>query len=105
MTPLSLLKRSGAPSNVVDILDKLKDGMFEPVKVRCPLCAWEPHPASRWSCVDCDKPEFFYSSCGRSWNTFETFGQCPGCSHQWQFTACLVCAQWSPHEEWYEEHD
>lgn len=100
---VSLLKHGGTPSDVTDILAKINEGLFEPVRIRCPLCGWEPHTTSRWACVDHGHPEYFYSGCGRSWHTFETFGECPGCSYHWQFTACLLCNQWSLHEKWYEE--
>jgi hypothetical protein len=28
---------------------------------------------------------------------------CPGCAHQWRYTACLRCEGWSLHEDWYVE--
>jgi hypothetical protein len=71
-------------------------------RVRCPLCHWRPRASSRWFCADCGHPEYFYGGCGTAWNTFETRGLCPGCKHQWRWTACLSCAGWSAHEEWYE---
>jgi len=98
-----LLKRHETPSGVAAILAKLKDGMFEPVRIRCPVCAWQPLGSSLWTCVENRHPEGFVGGCGRSWNTFETFGACPGCAHQWQWTACLVCGEWSLHEDWYED--
>ena len=42
-------------------------------------------------------------ACGTAWNTFATRGRCPGCAHQWRWTSCLRCDQWSPHGDWYEE--
>ena len=71
-------------------------------KIRCPLCKWHPKRDSFWVCWDCDHPEYFYSGCGMEWNTFETKGLCPGCSHQWIWTSCLQCFLWSKHEDWYE---
>jgi len=71
-------------------------------RIRCPLCNWQPNPAHRWFCAPCDYPEFYAAGCGASWNTFSTRGRCPGCDHQWRWTACLNCAGWSRHEEWYE---
>jgi len=75
------------------------------VGIRCPLCAWRPSPSSRWACVCTDTPEPFFPSCGTSWNTFETRGRCPGCGHQWIWTSCLHCGEWSLHADWYEETD
>jgi hypothetical protein len=71
--------------------------------VRCPLCAWRPTAASRWCCWWGDGPEPYFAACGAEWNTFTTRGRCPGCQHQWQWTSCLHCGEWSPHEDWYEE--
>ena len=59
--------------------------------IRCPRCGWQPGPSDRWRC-----------SCETVWNTFDTGGRCPGCSHQWTMTACLACHEWSPHLAWYE---
>src|SRR4029079_11522948 len=70
--------------------------------VRCPLCGWRPTAASRWCCWWSDGPEPYFASCGAEWNTFSTRVRCPGCRHQWQWTSCLRCAEWSPHNEWYE---
>ncbi len=58
----------------------------------CPKCRWHPDPSSRWSCT-----------CYFVWNTFETRGQCPGCSRVWLHTECLSCSGWSPHEDGYHE--
>ncbi|MGD9589930.1 MAG: hypothetical protein AB7Q37_16305 [Pyrinomonadaceae bacterium] len=71
--------------------------------VRCPICKWQPDRESRWTCWDCDHPEYFYNGCGTDWNTFETGGQCPTCLHQWIWTSCLACWGWSKHEDWYQE--
>jgi hypothetical protein len=100
---LDLLKRDPTPSDVADILTKIRDGAFERSRIRCPQCEWQPLPSSLWTCVDVPFPEAFHAGCGRSWNTFETFGACPGCAHQWHWTACLSCARWSLHEDWYED--
>jgi hypothetical protein len=61
-------------------------------RVRCPRCGWVPRKEDRWYCF-----------CGHTWNTFETFGRCPGCAHQWTQTQCLSCHQRSPHKDWYVE--
>jgi hypothetical protein len=72
-------------------------------RIRCPLCAWQPSPNDRWSCVWVEgSPEPPFPSCGAIWNTFRTRGSCPGCRHQWRWTSCLRCAGWSLHEDWYE---
>ena len=68
-------------------------------RIRCPKCGWRPTRDSRWFC---SRPRGRYM-CGHSWNTFDTRGVCPNCKHQWLHTACLVCSQWSLHEEWYEK--
>jgi len=73
--------------------------------IRCPLCAWRPLASSRWSCDPIRSPEPFFNGCGTMWNTFLTRGCCPGCSHQWRWTSCLRCHQWSRHDDWYEESD
>jgi len=80
---------------------KADDEKAESNRIRCPLCKWQPNARSRWYCVSCDYPEYFYDGCGTTWNTFTTHGRCPGCGHQWRWTSCLVCAGWSRHEEWY----
>ena len=102
---MDLLKRDSTPTGHVDILAKILDSAFHHSRIRCPRCEWQPQPSSLWSCVDNPYPEAFFGGCGRAWNTFETFGLCPGCTYQWSWTACLSCGQWSPHEEWYEEED
>jgi Uri superfamily endonuclease len=71
-------------------------------RIRCPLCKWQPKPSHRWFCAPCNYPEYFDDGCGACWNTFSTRGRCPGCGHQWRWTACLHCARWSLHADWYE---
>jgi hypothetical protein len=80
------------------------DDPAETIRIRCPQCNWQPSPSSRWSCVSTGHPEHFNAGCGTAWNTFDTRGRCPGCSHRWEWTICLACAQWSRHDDWYEEH-
>jgi hypothetical protein len=62
----------------------------------CPQCRWRPSATDRWMCTP---------GCGMVWNTFWTHGLCPGCSHQWHETQCLVCHRISPHEAWYHWPD
>ena len=71
--------------------------------IRCPRCSWRPDASSRWCCYWTDCPEPPFDACGTSWNTFYTKGRCPGCSHQWRWTSCLRCGQWSLHLDWYEQ--
>ena len=71
--------------------------------IRCPLCNWRPSRSSLWSCAWVEGPELCFDGCGMVWNTFLTRGRCPGCEHQWRFTSCLQCDQWSLHDDWYEE--
>jgi hypothetical protein len=100
--PLELLKKGSAPEIIFDIEDLLEeDDAFG--RIRCPLCAWRPDASSRWACVGFDGPESGFLGCGTVWNTFATRGRCPGCAHQWRWTSCLMCGEWSPHVEWYEE--
>jgi hypothetical protein len=101
------LKRESLPRDLIDRLTKDledQDKSGEP-RVRCPLCAWEPGPVSRWTCVPVEHPEYFKGGCGTNWNTFATGGVCPGCQYKWQYTACLQCAGWSRHEDWYATED
>lgn len=70
--------------------------------IRCPRCNWRPTNSDRWSCYAVDTPEPPFEYCLTMWNTFETHGRCPGCQHQWMWTSCLRCSEWSLHEDWYE---
>jgi len=100
-TVLFLLKRDS--SLLGDIDDKIEFDEDEPLEgIRCPLCRWHPSPSSRWSCLNLDGPEPPFPACGAVWNTFSTHGRCPGCAHQWRWTSCLRCHEWSLHEDWYE---
>ena len=60
------------------------------MEIYCPKCRWEPPPSARWQCT-----------CGHVWHTFETGGQCPGCTKVWRDTMCLACRGWSKHHDWY----
>lgn len=73
--------------------------------IRCPKCAWRPAPSDLWCCLRIDTPEPPFPACGTEWNTFSTHGKCPGCAHQWQWTSCLRCGEWSLHEDWYERDE
>jgi hypothetical protein len=74
-------------------------------RIRCPFCEWTPGREARWYCGRCPEPEGFLDGCGTMWNTFDTRGLCPGCQHQWRWTSCLACHQWSLHEDWYVDDD
>lgn len=71
-------------------------------RIRCPVCEWTPHAGARWCCHGEGTPEPPFPWCGTTWNTFDTRGRCPGCSHQWKWTSCLRCGCFSLHEDWYE---
>ena len=71
--------------------------------IRCPLCAWKPDNSSLWCCACEGTPEPPFASCFTTWNTFRTAGRCPGCSHQWKWTSCLSCTEFSLHVDWYED--
>ena len=104
MIPLLALKRDDPERGDVKIVEDLRD-IARRHKVRCPACGWQPDASARWYCADTEAPEYFSPGCGTAWNTFTTRGLCPGCSHQWQWTACLHCGSWSKHEDWYVPED
>jgi hypothetical protein len=85
------------------IEDSLRDEDEGRSAIRCPRCGWQPAASSRWSCNAEHAPEPSFTGCGTVWNTFDTKGRCPGCQHQWQWTSCLSCGEWSLHLDWYEE--
>jgi hypothetical protein len=65
------------------------------VKIYCPKCKWEPTAQSLWNCNP--------GGCNHSWNTFDTYGVCPGCGKAWRDTSCHACGKWSPHHDWYHD--
>lgn len=73
--------------------------------IRCPQCQWRPTSQDLWCCYSGDGPEPRFEACGTMWHTFATHGLCPGCSHQWQWTSCLRCSEWSRHDDWYERRE
>ena len=98
------MKKSEAPKIVTD--ERVDPGRETSApRIRCPKCHWQPDRASTWVCISGPGPEPPFDSCGTAWNTFDTGGRCPGCSHQWQWTTCLHCHEWSPHLDWYEDRD
>ena len=72
------------------------------VKIRCPICSWQPEQRSSWVCSPMGRPEYFSGGCGHSWNTFDTAGLCPGCNHQWRHTTCHSCGSTTPQKDWYD---
>lgn len=98
------LKDGRAPGQItIDEFRPDRDEAFG--TIRCPLCGWRPSASSVWRCDCAGTPEPFFEACGTVWNTFATRGRCPGCSHQWRWTSCLRCEQWSLHAAWYEENE
>jgi hypothetical protein len=98
---ISLFQKKLAPTNATDPADQAEGEDPDQGRIRCPLCRWRPDAGSSWKCGDCAHPEYFFGGCGAAWNTFDTRGLCPGCGHQWRWTACLSCGNWSLHEDWY----
>jgi hypothetical protein len=99
------LKRSVPGEVHVDVDVNLEDRETQNVRIRCPLCFWQPTAQSRWRCACINTPEPFFDACGAVWNTFTTRGRCPGCQHQWKWTNCVRCGGASLHEDWYEQDD
>jgi hypothetical protein len=100
---MELLRNTGSQGDlkIIPAQGQGDDEGFE--RVRCPLCEWRPAPSSSWCCGwSDDTPEPPFNWCGTSFHTFRTRGRCPGCQHQWQWTSCLSCHEWSLHEDWYE---
>jgi hypothetical protein len=89
------------PEETTERLTGLEDQGSDFNRIRCPLCQWQPQASSRWYCTNYQYPEYFFNGCGTVWNTFTTYGLCPGCGHQWRWTTCLRCHRWSLHEAWY----
>jgi hypothetical protein len=96
-----LFQRGVAPVDTTETIDQSDGEESAHSRIRCPLCRWQPDAGSVWECSDCAYPEYFFGGCGMVWNTFDTRGLCPGCGHQWRWTACLSCGGWSLHEDWY----
>ena len=95
-----LFRKEQTPPDKADTIIQQDDDESNFSRIRCPLCRWQPDSSSRWVCGGSGPPEYF-KGCGTSWNTFDTHGQCPGCRHQWHWTACLWCGNYSLHEAWY----
>jgi hypothetical protein len=98
---LWLLKRDPGGTPIVVDLSGLDDDDSAFERIRCPHCAWQPAPSSRWACEGLDGEAPGFSGCGTEWNTFTTRGRCPGCRHRWRWTVCLRCGDWALHEDWY----
>lgn len=99
-----VLKETRAPDPVVvDVPDAGAGEAF--ARIRCPKCEWRPQADSTWCCLGLGTPEQDFVGCLTVWNTFATGGVCPGCRHQWQWTSCLHCHEWSLHKDWYEEQE
>ncbi len=97
----SFFQKSLRPEETTEKVSKLDDHEPDFSRIRCPLCKWRPAASDLWCCWECWYPERFFDGCGMEWNTFTTRGLCPGCGHQWYWTICLSCNDWSRHEDWY----
>ena len=98
--PLQVLKGDWVSDQItVNVLGLEDEEAFD--GIRCPHCSWRPSASSLWCCYGIGTPEPSFEGCGMLWNTFSTKGLCPGCRHQWQWTSCLQCDQWSLHRDWY----
>jgi hypothetical protein len=75
------------------------------VRIRCPLCGWEPDGKPYWGC----------EKCYAVFDTFKTRAHCPNafkapsdpgyCNNSWHETQCIGCHRMSPHDDWYAEED
>ena len=99
---MMLLKESRHTEHTVIPRDEAADHDDELQGIRCPKCSWRPTRSDMWCCFALDTPEPAFEFCLTTWNTFTTRGRCPGCAHQWMWTSCLRCEQWSLHDDWYE---
>ena len=99
-----LLRKAPEPPDKLETILQQDDEESRFNRIRCPLCRWRPDSSSRWMCGGSGPPEYF-KGCGTYWNTFDTHGQCPGCKHQWHWTACLWCRNYSLHEAWYTNEE
>ena len=99
-----LLRKAPEPPDKLETILQQDDEESRFNRIRCPLCRWRPDSSSRWMCGGSGPPEY-YKVCGTSWNTFDTHGRCPGCKHQWHWTACLWCGNYSLHEAWYTNEE
>jgi len=98
----TMLERTGEFDEILNQLG-LDDAGNKYQRIRCPACKWRPQASSRWTCFDAYGTEHPNGGCWTEWNTFDTRGKCPGCSHQWIRTTCLRCQVHSLHEDWYEK--
>lgn len=96
-----LFQKSVGQEEIAEKLAELDKEEDQFRRIRCPLCRWQPTASSLWCCGGRGHPEYFFGGCGTMWNTFTTRGLCPGCAHQWRYTACLQCKDWTLHEDWY----
>ena len=99
---LELLKK-GPSTTFIPVIKPWLDDWEQTRRIRCPLCEWQPPESTLWACQSYGTPEPYFGGCGTLWNTFSTGGKCPGCSHQWKWTSCPNCHDWSLHEDWYED--
>lgn len=99
-----MLEKTPEYEEIIRVLEeKGSDDKF--AHIRCPACRWRPEASSRWTCYDPLGSEHPTGGCRAYWNTFDTRGKCPGCSHQWIRTTCLRCDIHALHEDWYEDKE
>lgn len=101
---ITMLEKTPQYDEILRVLEE-KDADDKFSRIRCPACEWRPEAASRWTCFDFYQTEHPTGGCWTEWNTFDTRGLCPGCSHQWIRTTCLRCSVHSLHEDWYEDNE
>lgn len=97
---LLFFRRADETDEPISELDNADVGL---AGIRCPQCKWRPNKWSLWYCGPVGHPEYYFDGCGTEWNAFDTAGLCPNCRHQWVWTACLRCGEWSKHADWYED--
>jgi hypothetical protein len=83
---------------VVSFATKSEEKNTKQVRIRCPICGWQPDGKPYWGCEKCHTQAF---------DTFKTHAHCPNpeCGNSWTFTQCIACHERSPHEDWYVEID
>ena len=81
----------------VSFASKSDDENTKQLRIRCPICGWQPNGQPYWGC----------ENCFTSFDTFKTHAHCPNpeCNNSWTLTECIACGKLTPHEDWYVEID